>query len=118
MRALRRVVSRGRPAFPDGFPEYELNPRSRWGWDGKPVLEALADLLEREESGYELLLDAAADLLEWAKSIPREDPGAGQPCWENDWWGSVDALVQCAALRTRNPGIYVESGSGFSTPFA
>jgi hypothetical protein len=58
------------------------------------------------------------ELADWAQRIPRRQTAPSEPCWENDYWGSLDALMQCAALRRRNPARYVEIGSGFSTLFA
>jgi hypothetical protein len=77
------------------------------------------DALLRERSrDYEDTIDAVRSMLEWARTIPRATESLGQPCWENDWWGTVDALTQCAALRRRDPALYLEIGSGYSTLFA
>ncbi len=98
-------------------PEYPLRIRPRWGWDA-PVLDTLAGLLERRAARYETVIQDCVEIAEWARTIPRVQRKPGEPCWENDWWGTIDALVQCAALRRRNPALYIEVGSGFSTLFA
>lgn len=98
-------------------PEYPLRVRPRWGWDA-PVLDTLAELLQAGVPGYEGVIEDCLGLGDWARTIPRLHRAAGEPCWENDWWGTIDALVQCAALKRRNPALYVEVGSGFSTLFA
>ncbi len=115
--ALRRGLERLRRSRPALVPEYPLQLRARWGWDGAPALAPIASLLESGRAGYEDTIGSICELREWAQTIPRQ-PVPGQPCWENDWWGTVDALVQVAALRTRNPALYLEVGSGFSTVFA
>lgn len=98
-------------------PEYPLRPRARWGW-GEPPLTAIADWLAEHEGDYEESVQDVLDLAEWAAGIPGSDPPPGQPCWENDYWGTLDALAQCAALRRRDPALYLEVGSGWSTLFA
>jgi hypothetical protein len=98
-------------------PEYPLTLRSRWGW-GAPAIAGVAELLAAQASAYEPLIEDVCALLEWARGIPRRAGEDGGPAWENDYWGSVDALVQCAVLRRRDPATYLEIGSGFSTRFA
>jgi hypothetical protein len=114
-RVLRRALERlrGGSVF---VPEYRLSPRARWGWDGAPILTPVAERLER--GSYEPGVAAVTELVDWARQIPRVSARPGQPCWENDWWGTLDALYQCAALRARNPALYIEVGSGYSTLFA
>jgi hypothetical protein len=98
--------------------EYPLSLRSRWGWDGAPVLTVINELLAEHSSQYEDAVAQACELAEWAATILRSASSPGEPCWENDWWGTVDALVQCAYLRSRDPVQYIEIGSGYSTMFA
>jgi hypothetical protein len=117
-RALRGGLERLHRSRPVFVPEYPLDLRARWGWNDSPVLAAIDARLAADSAQYEQTIQDACDLLEWARSIARQDPEPGQPCWENDWWGTVDALVQVAALRRRNPARYWEIGSGFSTLFA
>jgi hypothetical protein len=115
--ALRRGLERLRRSRPALVPEYPLDLRARWGWGGAPVLAEIDAQLQSASAAYEDTITRVCELREWAQTIPRQ-PARGQPCWENDWWGTVDALVQVAALRARNPALYVEIGSGFSTVFA
>jgi Methyltransferase domain len=117
-RALRRGLERLHRSRPALIPEYPLDLRARWGWDGAPVLDAISARLAAESPQYEPMIVDACALLDWARTIPRHDSAPGQPCWENDWWGTVDALVQVASLRRRDPVTYLEIGSGFSTLFA
>jgi hypothetical protein len=114
---LRRALERVRGSRPALVPEYPLVLRSRWGW-GSPVASTVAELLAASADGYEPIVEDICDLLEWARRIPRTSSHPGEPEWDNDFWGSLDALVQCAALKRRNPAVYLEIGSGFSTRFA
>jgi hypothetical protein len=105
-------------AGPVLVPEFRLNPRARWGW-GSGVNEPLDAWLAERAPDYVEAVDGVAALGEWAPTIPRhERPGEAEPCWENSYWGTLDALVQCWALRSRDPALYLEVGSGFSTLFA
>jgi Methyltransferase domain len=117
-RLLRRALERLRSSRPALVPEYPLHLAARWGWGGRAELTAVADLLEAQAAGYEAVIADACELLEWARGIPRHSDTPSAPCWENDYWGTVDALVQCAALRRRDPALYIEIGSGHSTQFA
>jgi hypothetical protein len=114
---LRWALERLRGSRPALIPEYPLALQSRWGW-GSPPLPPVAELLAAGAAGYEAMVDDVCELLQWARKIPRTSSDPAEPTWENDFWGSLDALVQCAALRRRNPAIYVEVGSGSSTRFA
>jgi Methyltransferase domain len=98
--------------------EYPLTLGARWGWREAPLL-GITELFERSSPRIEAIVADIALLDEWAADIPRYAPdGAITPCWENDWWGTVDALAQVALLRKLNPESYVEIGSGYSTLFA
>ena len=115
-RLLRRALERVRRSGPVLVPEYPLHLAPRWGWGGASELSSIAELLARGAAGYEPAIADACAMLDWARTIPRHADSSA--CWENDYWGSVDALVQCAALRRRDPALYVEVGSGYSTLFA
>ena len=116
-RLLRGALARLHSSAPVLVPEYPLRIRPRWGWEG-PALSSLAELLEAGAARYESAIRDCLELAEWARTIPRLARGPGEPCWENDYWGTIDALVQCAALKRRDPALYVEVGSGFSSLFA
>lgn len=115
--SLRKVLEATTRSGPILVPEYPLRLESRWGW-GKPLLSHLAEWLAEREVDYEAFVDDVLALAEWARTIPRQGAERAQPVWENDYWGTVDALAQCAALRRRNPATYLEVGSGWSTLFA
>jgi hypothetical protein len=98
-------------------PEYPLRLQPRWGW-GSPPLASIAERLASSEQDYANAVRDIAAMRDWAAKIPRTAPGPGEPAWDNDYWGTLDALMQCAALRARNPERYIEIGSGWSTLFA
>jgi hypothetical protein len=114
---LRRALERAAGSSPALVPEYPLRIRPRWGW-GAPLLAPVVARLEAGEAGYEPMVDDVVELAGWAADIPRKPFGPGEPAWENDYWGTIDALMQCAALRRRDPALYLEVGSGWSTLFA
>jgi hypothetical protein len=115
--ALARVVGRLAGGGSVIVSEYTLHPRARYGWEGQPPLSSLAALFDQWSADHlNETADRLAELEGWARSIPRHSERG--PCWENDYWGSVDALWQVSALKERNPARYLEVGSGFSTLFA
>jgi methyltransferase family protein len=116
-RLLRRALERVTGSAPVLVPEYPLDLRARWGW-GQPAMAAVEALLAAKVESYEQLVADVAALREWAHQIPRQQSRAGEPCWFNDYWGTIDAVVQCAMLSRRNPALYLEIGSGYSTLFA
>jgi len=116
-RFLRRALERVSGVSPVLVPEFALDLRSRWGW-GSPVADAVAARLAAGEAGYAEAVEDAVALADWAITIGRTPNRPGDPCWENEYWGTVDALVQCAALKRRDPALYLEIGSGWSTLFA
>ena len=116
-RFLRRALERVSGVSPVLVPEFPLDLRARWGW-GSPVADAVAARLAAGEADYAPAVDDAAALADWAATIGRTPNRPGDPCWENEYWGTVDALVQCAALKRRDPALYLEVGSGWSTLFA
>jgi Methyltransferase domain len=113
-RALERLTGRG----PVIVPEYRLSPRARYGWDGQEPIVAVREILEGWlEEHLEQVARELAELADWCRSVPRHG-GPRDPRWENDWWGSLDAVWQVATLRERDSARYVEVGSGQSTLFA
>lgn len=116
-RLLRRALERTRRSAPALVPEYPLALRARWGWD-RPVLEPVSELLAAGTDDYERMVDDVCEMLDWAGTIPRTPSRPGEPAWDNDYWGGIDALAGCAALKRGNPATYLEVGSGFSTRFA
>lgn len=82
------------------------------------MLSSVAERIEAGIAEYEPTVQSCLRLLDWARTIPRSQSEPGEPCWDNAWWGSLDALVQCSFLKQRDPTLYLEVGAGFSTLFA
>lgn len=97
-------------------PEYPLDVRPRWGWGGTRSMPGVEARLA--EGDYTEAIDDICALGDWAAALPRHATRPGEPCWENDYWGGPDALMQVASLRRRDPALYLEVGSGYSTRFA
>jgi hypothetical protein len=116
-RFLRRGLERVSGSAPILVPEYPMRLKPRWGWGGSELANVEAWLAARAHLYEEAVEDVCA-MADWAREIPRHQRAPDEPCWENDHWGTIDALMQCAALRRRNPATYLEIGSGFSTLFA
>ncbi len=116
-RLLRGALERASGSSPVQVPEYPLRVRSRWGWE-QPPLTSVATWLAARESHYTEAVDDVLAMAEWAAAVDRTGSTPGEPYWENDYWGTVDALFQCAALKRRDPALYMEVGSGWSTLFA
>jgi hypothetical protein len=97
--------------------EYQLQPAARYGWNSPPHSGLLEIFRSREvESArtVESLTGTTDDL--FAIRGGRDAPG--ELSWDNDWFAGLDAMVLYTSLRDRNPGRYVEIGSGYSTRFA
>jgi hypothetical protein len=116
--ALTRILQRAAGRAPVIIPEYDLDPRPRWGWDA-PASHAVGDLLAAGDASYEPAINGMLELTEWTSSVTRDPvPGSPAPSWENNYWGGMDAVALVSELRRRDPGTYMEVGSGYSTRFA
>jgi hypothetical protein len=109
-------LQRLHPGRPIVRTEYPVDPRPRWGW-GLPPHPELEALIDANAGQYIRALEQLREMTAWAETIPRTPQGT-TPGWVNDYWGGLDALVQCRLLRDRSPATYLEVGSGFSTMFA
>lgn len=96
--------------------EFPLRPRARWGW-GEPAHPELEALFAKGDDDYRAAVDGLVARVDALRAIPRHaDPP--RPCWDNEWWGGLDAAYHVDALATRAPTTYLEVGSGRSTMFA
>jgi hypothetical protein len=96
--------------------EYPFDPASRWGFS-RPPHQGLTELFERDIDKFERALDQLNNHLPSLARIEAE-ASPGQPCWVNDYWTGLDALLLYGAIVDRRPRTYVEVGSGNSTLFA
>ncbi|MEJ7582550.1 MAG: class I SAM-dependent methyltransferase [Acidimicrobiales bacterium] len=112
--ATARLAARG----PVIVPEFDLHPRARYGWDGHAPLSSLVDDLEAWAADHrDATVSTLLEVADWCGAVPME-AGASAAGWDNEYWGSLDAVWQVAELRRRDPARYIEIGSGYSTPFA
>jgi hypothetical protein len=109
-------LRRASPRQTVGVFEYPLNPEARDGW-GKPAHQGLLEVLARGEETYATTVDMLLDYEDFLQRIPR-DRSTNSLSWDNDYWCSLDAVVQYCFLAKRRPALYMEVGSGFSTMFA
>jgi hypothetical protein len=113
---LLKGLQRTAPGQTIGLFEYTLNPEVRYGW-GKPPHQGLTDVLAQWEQNYASVIDGLLVHEDLLRKIPREH-SSNDLTWDNDFWCSLDALVQYNFIAQRKPAIYFEVGSGFSTMFA
>lgn len=121
---LRRVRNRARSARPDGRYSIELDfpPSSRlkprWGRN-RPVHRRLAALIAAHDANYAaslaLIEEHATDL---AALDLAETASGNSSMWSGSFFTGLDACALYAFLRSRDPALYIEIGSGLSTRFA
>ncbi len=97
--------------------EYPTRPRPMWGW-GAPPNPWMSTILDDAADAVGPLADELNELVDWCRSIPAEPTAPGRLSWGNASWGTIDAVMQVHALRTRRCATYLEVGSGYSTMFA
>lgn len=89
----------------------------RWG-HGKPLHAGLLEIISAGRPSYEAFVASLVELSEDLAAIPVQQIGDVEPCWRNPWLPALDTAALYGFLRTRQPGRYVEVGSGFSTRVA
>ncbi len=99
--------------------DYPIRPEPRYG-SGKPPHSELAVLLARDDESYLSTLGHFAAFRKGLLQIEEVQPEhiRGEPCWDNAWFSSLDAIVLYGLLASRKPSRYLEVGSGYSTKFA
>ncbi len=108
---LRRLADGYQPIFLD----YPVEPVPRYGY-GKPAHPELARILAGNDAQYANVLSQFLSLSEALLQIPLRVPKASpQPCWINDWLDGLDTFALYGFVATRNPALYLEVGSGYST---
>lgn len=98
--------------------DYPYRAEIRYG-AGRPAHPELASLIGSGRQRYRDLLT------EWAALQPdfADVPLGGRydtptPFWFNSWFTALDAIALTGFLKSRNPALFVEIGSGVSTKFA
>lgn len=116
-RCLQRALAAVEPDRTLVLTEYPTEPRPLWGW-GEPTNQWIAKALQESMGPVEALAAEFGELLDWCQTIPAHASAPGELAWDNRMWGSIDAVMQVHALRTRRCATYLEVGSGYSTMFA
>ena len=98
--------------------DYPYRAVVRYG-AGRPAHPELAAIIGQGRNRYRALLDAWAPLQPDFADVPRG--GSYEtltPFWFNSWFSPLDAIALTGFLRTENPRLMVEIGSGVSTKYA
>jgi hypothetical protein len=108
---LRRLADGYQPIFLD----YPVEPIPRFGY-GKPTHPELTRILAGNDAQYVNVLSQFLSLSETLLQIPlRAAKASPEPCWMNDWLDGLDTFALYGFAATRNPALYLEVGSGYST---
>lgn len=99
-----------------GYPTATDNS-PRWG-HGQPPHPLLADLIGRHDDRYAEELSRLMEYRDELETIPTYPSDPLEPYWTNGFMFGLDGPSLYSFLRQRDPGNYVEIGSGFSTLFA
>ena len=97
--------------------DYPINAEPRWGY-GRPSHPGMLDLLESQIKQYTELLETFHQLQQEFSSIGEMPSKITEPCWNNNYFSSLDAAALMSLIALRTPRQYVEIGSGYSTKFA
>ena len=100
------------------FVNYPVLPEPRYGF-GKPPHQSIKKMMEDDRLRFQEVLSSFLQFDSWLLAIP-ENAGSDllEPYWKNAYFQSLDAIALYCFLALRNPGLYIEIGSGNSTKFA
>jgi hypothetical protein len=108
---LRRVAEGYQPIFLD----HGVEALPRYGY-GKPPHPELAHILAANEERYSSLLVKFLGFSEHLLRLPLHPRKAScEPCWINEWMDGLDTFGLYGFVASRDPGLFLEVGSGFST---
>ena len=97
--------------------DYVVAPEPRHG-HGKPPHAALYEAIDAGRSQYQGHLEG---MLRWTAdlaSVGYEESDPRRPCWNNGYLPGLDAVALYSFLRSSDPQLFIEIGSGTSTKFA
>jgi tetratricopeptide (TPR) repeat protein len=98
--------------------DYAYRAEIRYG-AGRPAHPELAALIGRGRERYRNRLTAWGELQPDFADVPRGgNYETLTPFWFNAWFSPLDAIALTGMLRTENPRMMVEIGSGVSTKYA
>jgi hypothetical protein len=108
---LRRLANGYQPIFLD----YKVDAVPRFGY-GKPPHPELSRILSSNDAQYLKVLTQFLGLSEDLLRISLREPEASpEPSWLHDWLDGLDTFALYGFVATRNPALYLEVGSGYST---
>jgi hypothetical protein len=108
---FRRLANGYQPIFLD----YKVDAVPRFGY-GKPAHPELSRILANNDAQYIKVLTQFLGLSEDLLRIPLREPEASpEPSWLHDWLDGLDTFALYGFVATRNPALYLEVGSGYST---
>jgi hypothetical protein len=97
------------------FLDYPVESTPRYGY-GKPAHPELTAIVSGGDERYRMIL---ADFLRFTPKLLRipshTRSSSPEPSWINKWFASLDTFALYGFIATREPSLYVEVGSGFST---
>ena len=112
--ALYNIPRLARGYYPI-FLDYPVRPAPRYGY-GKPPHPELYAMFSADRARYRELLSGFLKFEKQLLAIPKQESGDSQePCWINGWLEGLDTLVLYGFIAQRNPALYLEVGSGYST---
>jgi tetratricopeptide (TPR) repeat protein len=98
--------------------DYPYHAHLRYG-AGRPAHPELSALIGAGREAYRALLDMWAPLQPDFADVPRGGSYETRtPFWYNAWFSPLDAIALTGLLRSENPRLMVEIGSGVSTKYA
>lgn len=108
---LPRLAKGYQPIFLD----YPVESIPRYG-HGRPAHPELTRILSFSDERYRQVLSGFLRFSEQLLRIPaRAHEQGSSPSWNNKWFASLDMFALYGFVADRNPSLYVEVGSGFST---
>jgi hypothetical protein len=108
---FRRLANGYQPIFLD----YKVDAVPRFGY-GKPPHPELSRMLAGNDAQYVKALTQFLGLSEDLLRISLQEPEASpEPSWLHDWLDGLDTFALYGFVATRNPTLYLEVGSGYST---
>lgn len=113
-----RQLARANPGGSGHTLELDYPPSSRleprWGRHS-PSHPHLSALIAAHDRDYEASLELIG---EYAPALAAIDPGDDASIWSGPYLTGLDSCALYSFLRSRDPALYVEIGSGLSTRFA
>jgi hypothetical protein len=97
--------------------DFAIKPRVRHGW-GQASSPLLVPIIGQHEAQYVDTMRSFKPYIAAARAIEPHPINEDAPHWINDWLPAFDAFSIYSYLAKRNPGTYLEIGSGTSTKFA